>query len=103
MSKVKLAQTTDVSNGSMKTFHVQGKVVALAHVDGEYFAVDDTCSHEHCSLGTEGMLEGSTIICGCHGANFEAATGKVLSLPAPTDIASYSVTVEGSDIYIDLP
>lgn len=103
MSKIKIAQTGDVSNGNMKTFHVQGKPVALANVDGDYFAVDDICSHEHCSLGTEGMLDGPTIICGCHGATFDATNGKVLSLPAPTDIASYKVTVEGSDIFIDLP
>lgn len=103
MAKVKLAQTNDVSDGSMKTFHIQGKAVALAHIGEEYFAVDDICTHEHCSLGTEGMLDGATIICGCHGANFDATTGKVLSLPAPTDIASYPVTVEGSDVFIDLP
>lgn len=103
MSKVKLAQTSDVSDGGMKTFHAGGKAIALANVDGEFFAVDDICSHEHCSLGTEGMLDGAAIICGCHGANFDVTTGKVLSLPAPTDIASYPVTVEGSDVFIDLP
>ncbi len=97
---IKAASITDVAIGSMKTLNISGKRIAIANVDGEFFAVDDTCSHEQCSLGTEGILDGSLITCGCHGAQFEVTTGKVLSLPAPTDIASYQVKVEGSDIYV---
>lgn len=97
---IKAASVRDIAVGTMKTVSLSGKRVAIANVDGEFFAVDDTCSHEQCSLGTEGMLDGSIIICGCHGAQFEVTTGKVLSLPAPTDISSYQVKIEGSDIYV---
>lgn len=97
---VKVAKRSDIPQGSMKTVSVNGKSIALAHVDGEFFAVADTCSHKQCSLGSEGMLDGKTIICGCHGAQFDVSNGKVMSLPAPTDIASYEVKIDGDDIYI---
>lgn len=97
---VKAASVGDIAVGSMKTVSLSGKRIAIANVDGEFFAVDDTCSHEQCSLGTEGMLDGSIITCGCHGGQFEVSSGKVLSLPAPTDISSYQVKIEGSDIYV---
>lgn len=97
---VKAASVGDIAVGSMKTVSLSGKHIAIANVDGEFFAVDDTCSHEKCSLGTEGMLDGSIITCGCHGGQFEVSSGKVLSLPAPTDISSYQVKIEGSDIYV---
>ncbi len=96
----KVAKVDDIATGTMKTVRVSGKSVAIANFDGQYFAVDDTCSHEQCSLGTEGMLDGSIITCGCHGGQFEVSSGKVLSLPAPTDISSYQVKIEGSDIYV---
>lgn len=102
MTLVKAVKTSEIESGTMKTVRVQGKTIAVANVDGEFFAIDDTCSHEHCSLGTEGFLDGTTVTCGCHGANFDVTTGKVLALPAPTDIASYNVKVEGDDIFIDL-
>lgn len=97
---VKIATRSDLPIGSMKTIRVNGKLVALANVDGIFFAVSDTCSHAQCSLGGNGMLDGNIITCGCHGAQFDAKDGKVLSLPAPTDIATYEVKAEGDDIYI---
>lgn len=99
---VKIASIHDVTNGNMKTFIVRGRPVALANVDGEFFAVDDNCSHEECSLGSEGFLDGTTIICGCHGSQFDVASGKVLSLPAPTDIKTYPVKIEAEDVFVEM-
>lgn len=97
---VKVATRSEIPAGTMKTMSVNGKLVVLVNVDGEFFAVSDTCSHAQCSLGGNGMLDGNVITCGCHGAQFDAKNGKVLSLPAPTDIASYEVKIDGDDIYI---
>lgn len=99
---VTAAKITDVPNGSMKTVQVGGKTIAIAHVDGQFFAIDDTCSHEQCSLGGEGILDGSVVTCGCHGAQFDVTNGNVLSLPAPVDVSSYQVKVEGVEILIKL-
>lgn len=93
-------KTSELAGGSMKTVTVAGKRIAVAHVDGEYFAVDDACTHVRCSLGSEGFLDGATITCGCHGAQFDATTGKVLALPAATDLTSYQVKVEGDDVMV---
>ena|SRR3990172_2728483 len=95
-----VAKVSEIPAGRMKTVVVGGKRIALANVDGKFFAVGDTCSHEECSLGSEGYLDGSVVICGCHGATYDATTGKVLSLPAPTDVASYDVKVENGEVFI---
>ena len=97
---VKVATAAEIPVGRMKTVMVGGKRVAVANVDGEFFAIDDVCSHEECSLGSEGYLDGNVVICGCHGSNFDVTNGKVLSLPAPTDVASYHVKVENGDVWI---
>ncbi len=97
---IKAASIHDVPEGTMKTVVVNGKKIALIHAYGQFFAVDDTCSHEECSLGTEGFLEGETIICGCHGARFDAKNGNVLSLPATRPLSSYKVKIVDHDIYI---
>lgn len=98
----KAGSVSEFPPGTKKTVTVGGKKIALANVDGEFFAIDDTCTHEHCSLGTEGFLDGSTIICGCHGAQFDVTDGKVLALPAPADVASYETKVENGEVFVSI-
>ena len=99
---IKAASLSDIPPGSMKQGVVAGKSIALANIDGAVFAVADSCTHKECSLGNEGFLDGNMITCGCHGAQFDAATGKVLSLPATTDLGTYEVKVENGDIFVRL-
>lgn len=102
MPFVKVAKTTEIEKGTMKTVRANGKAIAVANVDGEFFAIADTCTHEECSLGSEGFLDGNVVICGCHGSGFDVTTGRVQSLPAPRDVISYKVKVDGEDILIEL-
>ena len=100
MNDVFVCKVTELPPGSMRTYMVQGKPIALAHVDTEFFAVDDMCTHEQCSLGSDGALDGNVIICGCHGGQFDVTTGQVMAPPAPTDVASYKTTVKDDSVYI---
>lgn len=100
--QVTVGKDTDFPEGSMKTIQVEGKKIALAHVDGDWFAIDDTCSHAECSLGSQGFLDGTAVICGCHGAQFDLTTGDVLSPPASSPVASYQVTVVDNQVMISL-
>lgn len=98
----KAIKAAELTSGTKKTVVVAGKRIALANIEGAFFAIDDTCTHEACSLGTEGFLDGTVIICGCHGAQFDVTNGKVLSLPAPTDVASYETKVENGDVFVNI-
>ncbi len=102
MNDVFVCKVTELPSGSMRTYMVQGKPIALAHVDTEFFAVDDTCTHEQCSLGSDGALDGNVIICGCHGAQFDVMTGSVMAPPAPTDVMSYKTEVKDGSVYISI-
>ena len=62
-----------------------GTAVAVAIVDGELHAFEDTCPHAGCSLA-EGSLDGNTIVCPCHLARFDITTGAALEGPAPSGI-----------------
>lgn len=97
---IKAATIGDVPSGSMKTIIVGGKRIALANVDGAFFAISDTCSHEECSLGSEGFLDENIITCGCHGATFDVTTGDVLTLPATQPVGSYKTKIDGDTVLI---
>lgn len=80
---------------------MEGKTIAIANSDGEYFAFDGICTHAQCALAG-GFLDGYTLTCYCHGAQFDIATGKVLAPPAPSPVNIYKVKVEGNDILVEL-
>ncbi len=51
--------------------------VCVAHTaDGGWYAIDDTCTHEDCSL-SEGELCDHLVECPCHGSRFDVRTGAV--------------------------
>ena len=75
--------------------------IALANVGGTVYAIDDTCTHQTCSLG-DGRLEGSVVRCACHGSRFDVTTGAVVEGPAEEPVRSYPTTVVGEEIRVDL-
>ena len=97
---IKACNVIDLPSGNMKSFLISGKHITLAHVEENFFAVDDICTHAQCSLGSNGTLDSTTIICGCHGASFDVSTGKVLTPPATEDLRSYLVKVDGQSVLV---
>lgn len=96
-----VAKAGDIPPGELAAFNVEGTQVAIANVDGVFYAFDDTCTHRRCSLA-EGDLEGTTVVCPCHGSVFDVTTGAVLAPPAVVPVGSYRVWVEGDALLVDV-
>jgi nitrite reductase/ring-hydroxylating ferredoxin subunit len=96
-----VAKVGDIPEGEMRAFEIGGEDVAIANVDGSFFAFNDECTHAGCSLA-EGDLDGTTVTCACHGSEFDVTSGDVLGGPAMEPVDSYEVTVEGDDIRVEL-
>ncbi len=99
---VSAIKVSELPNNTKKSVFVSGKRIMLVNADGHYFAMDDTCSHAGCSLGGEGFVEGKTITCGCHGSQFDLATGQVVAPPATVPMKVYKVKIEGDALFIAL-
>ena len=100
---VTVARTADIKAGELAAFEVEGVRIAVANANGRFFAIDDTCTHEQCSLTEEGTLDGTVVTCGCHGAQFDVTTGQVKAGPAETAILTYKVETVGNDVRLRLP
>ena len=55
MTMARVASTSDVPPGSVRVFQVNGRSIALANLDGSFYAVDNLCTHDNGPLG-EGTL-----------------------------------------------
>ena len=89
----------DLGEGEMRAFDVLGTKITVAHVGGVFHAFDDTCTHMACSLA-EGDLEETTVICPCHGSEFDVTSGAVLQGPATEPVETYATRVEGSTLEV---
>jgi 3-phenylpropionate/trans-cinnamate dioxygenase ferredoxin subunit len=101
---VEVGKTSEIPEGEARRFVVDRIEVAVANVgDGEFFAVDDVCSHAEASLSEgEVDVDDETIECPRHGSVFDLRTGKPRSLPATLPVLTFPVKVEGDAIMIEL-
>ena len=99
---VTVIKTNEIPVDAVKAIDVRGTRIAVANVGGTYYAFDDACSHEQCSLTDEGDLTGTTITCTCHGSQFDVRTGKVLAPPATVPVRVYPTRIEGDALQIEV-
>ena len=120
MTKTKIATTSDVSADKVLKTRANSQSVLVAKVDDKYCAIANKCPHLGLPLA-KGKFENGVITCPFHGSKFEMCTGKNVEwvesfvgipLPGaakkmmamgktPTDVASFIVTQDGEDLFID--
>jgi 3-phenylpropionate/trans-cinnamate dioxygenase ferredoxin subunit len=74
--------------------------VAIAQDGGEYFAIQNECSHAAVAL-SEGEVADCQIECWLHGSRFDLRTGKPTGLPATEPVAVFAVEVRDDGVYVD--
>ncbi len=101
MAFVPVAKTSDVPAGMVHVFEVQGKSLAVANVNGAFYAIDNVCTHDGGPLG-EGTVVGDQVECPRHGARFDVRTGLARRLPAVLPVKTYEVRVQGDDVEVNV-
>ena len=101
MNRFRVAAVTDVPVGEGREFVVGGRIVALFNMDGTFHALDGICPHAGGPLG-KGSLSGNVVTCPWHGWQFDVTTG-VHCLNPQLKHPGFPVTVEGADLWIELP
>lgn len=102
MSKsLKVAKKFEIPNQSAICVELEGKQIALFNLDGEFYAIEDTCTHQSGPL-SEGEIMGEEVECPWHGAHFNIKSGEVIEPPALISLKKYNLRVIGDDIEIEL-
>ena len=98
---IKVATLSELPPGAKKLVEVEGRPIALFHVDGGLHAIDDVCTHDGGPLA-DGELSGCEIECPRHGARFDVRTGRPLSMPAIEPVTVHVIEVRGDDVFVAL-
>src|SRR5215210_8348734 len=96
---VAVSRADGIEEGGMRAFEVRGTKIAVANVGGAFYAFGDTCTHMACSLAG-GDLEETTVICPCHGSEFDVTSGAVLQGPARDPVETYEIRVKDGSVEV---
>ncbi len=88
-----------------KVVRVAGKLVIVARLGNEVYALSAVCTHLGCIVhwkdkGDAGMKMENNLHCACHDAYFDLKSGRVLGGPAPKPLQTYPVKIANDQIVI---
>ena len=102
MAKVVVGKTDEIEEGEMVHITASGKEIAVTKLDGEYYAIDNICTHAGAELH-EGELNNGELICPWHGAKWDVKTGSLISFPQKLKpLESHKVMVENDTLFIEV-
>lgn len=94
----RICSVSELPEGSWKVVDVEGVLVAVFNVAGNYHAIEDICTHDGGELAG-GEVEGCEVICPRHGARFCLKTGKALTPPAYEAVDVFPVKIKAGSLW----
>jgi 3-phenylpropionate/trans-cinnamate dioxygenase ferredoxin subunit len=92
MSWLAVAPESAIPPGDFAQVEIDAQLVAVFNIDGEFYAIDDVCTHDGGGLAG-GAVDGDVVICPRHGARFCLRTGAALTPPAYEPVRTYATRV----------
>ncbi len=94
-----VAKVEDIPAGERKRFDLGDKRITVFNIDGELFAILDTCPHKKTAPLVRGTLDGEGIKCPNHGYRFDLRTG-VCDVGERWNTEVFEVKVENGEILV---
>ena len=100
-TRIKLCRADEVAPGTALKVETDDLELAVFNVDGEFYVIDDHCTHGPGSL-SEGYIEDDVVECNFHNGQFNIRTGEVVSPPCMVPVKTYPTVVEGGEVFIEV-
>ena len=102
-SLVEVCPVQELPPGEVKIVHAGQIAVGVYNLAGEFYAIEDRCSHDDGPLCEgEWEVDECVVICPRHGARFDITTGAALTLPAFQPVDSFPVRVEDGWVRVEV-
>jgi len=100
---VEVGRAEELPPGSVKIVHAGEISVGVYNLGGEFYAIEDRCSHDNGPL-CEGEFdpEEGFAVCPRHGAHIDIRSGSPLTLPAVLPVETFPTVVEDGIVKVDL-
>jgi 3-phenylpropionate/trans-cinnamate dioxygenase ferredoxin subunit len=102
MTSVLVGALTDFPENAGTCIDADGVALAVFRSEEDVFAIANRCSHAEASL-CEGEVFDGEVECPLHGAAFDIATGRALTLPATKPVATFLTEVMDGNVFVSIP
>lgn len=97
-----LIPATNITDNQSVAVGLEGKNILICKTNGEYYAVDNQCTHQGSEL-TEGRIRNCFLACPLHGVRFDLRTGKPMGELTRVSLKTYDVSVaDDGKLHLDL-
>jgi 3-phenylpropionate/trans-cinnamate dioxygenase ferredoxin subunit len=96
-----VGNAADFDNEDVEQRWVGNLAVAIYKAEGQFYATQDVCTHEHAYL-SDGVVVDCVVECPFHQGRFDVRTGKALSAPVIIPLQTYPVQVVDGQIYVNI-
>ena len=95
MADLNVCPVEELPPGEVKIVRAGELAIGVYNIGGEYYAIEDRCSHDDGPL-VEGDFDAERliVICPRHGSEFDLRSGRPLTLPAYLPVETFEVFVE---------
>jgi len=90
------------STSTPRALTVGGQDVVLAWSGDAWYAFEDRCSHAGCAFSEDGEVDGTQLVCNCHGSEFDLRTGEATRGPARLPIRIFAVRAVAGLLEVDV-
>ena len=95
MPELTVGPVEELPPGEVKIVRAGELAVGVYNLNGEYYAIEDRCSHDDGPLAEGDFdVDEAVAICPRHGSKFDIKTGRALTLPAYEPVETFEVFVE---------
>ena len=103
MAEIEVCPVDELPPGEVKIVHVGELALGVYNLNGEFYAIEDRCSHDDGPLceGDFDTDEGYAI-CPRHGAHIDIRSGRPLTLPAVFPVETFPVRVEDGMVKVSV-
>ena len=96
-----VGNAADFDNEDVEQRWVGNLAVAIYKAEGQFYATQDVCTHEHAYL-SDGVVVDCVVECPFHQGRFDVRTGKALGAPVIVPLKTYPMQVVDGRIYVNI-
>jgi 3-phenylpropionate/trans-cinnamate dioxygenase ferredoxin subunit len=94
-----IGPAASIAPGDYAQSELDGVIVAVFNIAGEFYAIEDVCTHDGGGLAG-GAVEDWQVVCPRHGARFCLRTGAALTPPAYEPVRTYRTRVSNGMVEV---
>jgi len=100
MTTISVCETHALADGEALKVQAPDRLIAVFNVGGEFYALDDRCSHGNASMSEGYVEDDATVECPLHAARFCLKSGAALCQPATEPLRTYPVSIIDDMIHV---